>query len=81
MDRGKPMEIPLVTNWRKEDATSGVEVDVIVYREFVGSLTYLVNTLLDTCYAVNQLIQVMVRPTKLFWREAKHVLWYLKETS
>eukprot|EP00253_Pinus_taeda_P009379 PITA_09379 len=31
MDRCKPMETPLAINWRKEDATSGEEVDVIVY--------------------------------------------------
>jgi len=26
----KPMETPLVTNWRKEDATLGDEVDAII---------------------------------------------------
>jgi hypothetical protein len=33
------------------------------------------------CYAVNQLSQAMVRPTKLFWKETKHVLWYLRGTT
>ncbi len=28
--------------------------------------------------AVNQLIQAMVRPTKLYWKATKHVLRYLK---
>eukprot|EP00253_Pinus_taeda_P022771 PITA_22771 len=32
MDSCKLMETPLATNWRKEDVTSGEEVDVIVYR-------------------------------------------------
>jgi hypothetical protein len=42
---------------------------------------YLVNTRLNICYAVNQLSQAMVNPTKLFWRVSKHVLRYLKGTS
>ena len=41
---------------------------------------YLVNTRLDICYAVNQLSQEMVNPTKLFWKEGKHVLRYLRGT-
>lgn len=28
----KPMEMPLVTNWRKEDATLGEEVDATIYQ-------------------------------------------------
>lgn len=81
MDSWKPMETPLVTNWRKEDATSGEEVDATIYRQLVGSLMYLVKIWPDMCYAVNQLSQAMVRPTKLFWRESKHVLRYLRGTT
>lgn len=36
MERKKPMEIPLVGNWRKEDATSGEVVEATIYRELVG---------------------------------------------
>jgi hypothetical protein len=53
-------------------------LDATVYRQLVGLLMYLVNTRLDICYAVNQLSQVMVKPTKLFWKAGKHVLRYLK---
>eukprot|EP00253_Pinus_taeda_P030696 PITA_30696 len=35
----------------------------------------------DMCYAINQPSQAMVRPTKLFWRAAKHVLRYLRGTT
>ena len=77
----KPMETPLVGNWRKEDATSGEVVDVIVYRKLVGSLNYMVNTRPDICYAVNPLSQAMVKTTKLFWKACKHVLRYLRGTS
>jgi hypothetical protein len=55
-------------------------VDATVYLQLVGSLMYLVNTRLDICYAVNQLSQVMVKLTKLFWKAGKHVLRYMKGT-
>ena len=77
----KPIDTPPPGNWRKEDATSAEVVDATVYRQLVGSLMYLVNTKLDICYAVNQLSQVMVKPTKLFWKAGKHVLRYLRGTS
>jgi hypothetical protein len=42
---------------------------------------YLVNRKLDICYAINQLSQAMVNPTKIFWKVGKHVLRYLRGTS
>jgi hypothetical protein len=81
MEGCKPMDTPLPGNCRKEDATSGEVVDATVYRQLVGSLMYLVNTRLSIFYAVNQLIQAMVKPTKLFWKAGKHVLRYLRGTS
>jgi hypothetical protein len=81
MEGFKPMDTPLLGNWRKEYATSGEVVDAIVYQQLVGSLMYLVNMRPNIFYAVNQLIQVMVKPTKLFWKEGKHVLRYLRSTS
>ena len=42
---------------------------------------YLVNTRPDICYVVNQLSEVMVKPTKLFWMVEKHVLRDLRGTS
>ena len=56
-------------------------MDATIYRHLVGSLMYLVNTRLNICYAVNQLSQAMVKPTKLFWKVRKHVLRYLRGTS
>jgi hypothetical protein len=81
MEGYKPMDTPLLGSWRKEDATYGEVVDVIVYQQLVGLLMYLVNTRPDICYVVNQLSQVMVKPTKIFWKVGKHVLRYLKGTS
>jgi hypothetical protein len=56
-------------------------VDVIVYRKLVGSLMYLVNMISNIFYVVNQMSQAMVKPTKIFWKEGKHVLRYLMGTS
>eukprot|EP00253_Pinus_taeda_P031397 PITA_31397 len=81
MESRKPMETPLAGNWRKEDATLRELVEAIVCRKLMGSVMYLVNTRPDMCYAVNPLSQVMVRPTKMYWKVAKHVLIYLKGTS
>ena len=75
------MQTPLAGNWRKEDATSGEVEATTVYCQLVGSLMYLVNTQPDFCFAVNQLSQAMVQPTKLFWKATKHVLRYLRGTT
>jgi hypothetical protein len=48
-----------------------------MYIQLIGSLMYLVNTRLDTCFAVNTLSQYMVEPRHVHWRVAKHVLRYL----
>ena len=56
-------------------------MEAIAYRQLVGLLMYLVNTRLDIFYALNQLSQVMVKPTKLFWKAGKHVLRYLRGIS
>ena len=42
---------------------------------------YLMNTRPNIFYAVNQLSEAMVKPTKLFWKAGKHVLRYLRGTS
>jgi hypothetical protein len=81
MEGCKPMDTPLPGNWRKEDATSREVVDATVYRQLVGSLMYLVNTRPTIFYAMNQLNQAMVKPTKLFWKANNHVLRYLRGTS
>ena len=81
MERNKPMETPIAGNWRKEDATSGEVVEATIYRQLAGSLMYLANTRPNMCFVVNQLSQAMVKPTKLYWKETKHVLRYLKGTT
>eukprot|EP00253_Pinus_taeda_P016019 PITA_16019 len=81
MESNKPMETPLAGNWRKEDATLGEVVEATIYMQLVGSLMHLVKTRLNMSYAVNELSQAMVKPTKLYWKETKNVLRYLRGTT
>eukprot|EP00253_Pinus_taeda_P032769 PITA_32769 len=81
MEKCKPMQTPLAGNWRKEDATLGEVVEATVYMQLLGSLMYLVNTRPYLCYAVNQMSQAMIQPTKMFWKSSKNVLGYLRGTS
>jgi len=66
MESRKHMDTPLASSWRKEDSTSGEEVEATIYRQLVGSLLYLVNIRPEMCYGVNQLSQAMVKPTKFY---------------
>lgn len=44
MDGCKPMSTPMMTNFRKLDASESVLVDPTLYCQLIGSLMYLVNT-------------------------------------
>ena len=66
MEDCNPMAIPLVSTWRKIDAS--------------GLLMYLVNTRPDISFAVNSLSQFMVDPRRVHWTAAKHILRYIRGT-
>eukprot|EP00253_Pinus_taeda_P036605 PITA_36605 len=74
MEDCRPMATPMITNWKKIDASEGEDVDPTLYKQLIGSLMYLVNTKPDICYAVNTLSQFMVEPNWAHWAAAKHVL-------
>jgi hypothetical protein len=74
------MATPMITNWKKIDASEDKDVDPTLYRQLIGSLMYLVNTRPDICYAVNTLSQFMVEPKRAHWAAAKHVLRYIQGT-
>eukprot|EP00253_Pinus_taeda_P002936 PITA_02936 len=76
----RPMAMPMITNWKKIDASEDKDVDPALYRQLIGSLMYLVNTRPDICYAVNTLSPFMVEPKRTHWAAAKHVLRYLQGT-
>eukprot|EP00253_Pinus_taeda_P005361 PITA_05361 len=70
----RPMATPMITNWKKIDASEDKDVDPTLYRQLIGSLINLVNTRPDICYAVNTLTQFMVEPKRAHWVATKHVL-------
>eukprot|EP00253_Pinus_taeda_P001616 PITA_01616 len=74
----RPMATPMITNWKKIDASKDKDVDPTLYRQPIGSLMYLVNTRPDIYYVVNTLSQFMVEPKRAHWAAAKHVLRYLQ---
>jgi len=67
----KPMDTPLGTRWRKQDASTRVAIDATIYKHLVGSLMYLVNARADICFAVNQFSQFMAKPSKLHEKKNK----------
>eukprot|EP00253_Pinus_taeda_P032123 PITA_32123 len=76
----RPMATPMITNWKKIDASEDKDADPTLYRQLIGSLMYLVNTRPDICYAVNILSQFMVEPKRAHCAATKHVLMYLQGT-
>jgi hypothetical protein len=74
------MSTPMITNWKKLSASDSQLVDATVYRQWIGSLMYLVNTRPDICFAVNTLNQYMVEPRSVHMVGAKHVLRYVAGT-
>jgi hypothetical protein len=51
-----------------------------MYRQLIGSLMYLVNTMSNIFFAVNTLSQFMVEPIQYHWVAENHVLRYLHGT-
>ena len=49
------MTTPMITNWKKIDASGDKGVDPTLYRQLIGSLIYPVNTRPNICYPINTL--------------------------
>jgi hypothetical protein len=74
------MTMPLITNWKKMDASRDKEVDTTLYRQLIGSLMYLVNTSLDICFAFNTLSQFMVEPERVHCVATRPILRSVRGT-
>jgi hypothetical protein len=61
----RPMITPMITNWKELHASKSQLVDSTLYRQLIGSLMYLVNTMPDICFAVNTFSQFMVEPRRV----------------
>jgi hypothetical protein len=76
----KSMSTPMVSNLKKlhqSDSESDL-VDPSMYRQFIGSLMYLIHTRPDICFVVSALSQFMSESRHRHWIVAKHVLRYLR---
>jgi hypothetical protein len=60
MTNCKPMVTPMVMNLKTLNKTSSDsgEIDPHIYKQLIGSLMYLVNTIPDICYVVS--VDIMV---------------------
>eukprot|EP00253_Pinus_taeda_P014591 PITA_14591 len=67
----RPMATPMITKWKKTDASGDKEVDPTLYRQLIGSLMYLVNTRPNICFTINTLSQFMVEPKRVHWAAAR----------
>ena len=78
----KSMNTLMNYNLRKlhENETRSYPVDPTLYRQFIGSLMYLVHLRPDICYAVSILSQFMTDPRHRHWVAGKHILRYLYGT-
>jgi hypothetical protein len=55
MEDCKPMAMPMITNLKKVTTSDSELVDPKLYRQQIGSLMYLVNTMTNICFAINTL--------------------------
>lgn len=58
----KSMSTPMTTNLKLFGDTSSGTIDATIYKQMIGSLMYLMNTLSDICFVVNTFSQYMVDP-------------------
>eukprot|EP00253_Pinus_taeda_P017846 PITA_17846 len=79
MTECKSMNTPMEMNFKKLCGEAAVPNlgNTSEYRQWTRALTFLVNTRLDICFAVNTLSQFMLKLSYAYWISAKHVLRYL----
>ena len=71
------MSTPMITNWKNLSASDSQLVDATAYKQLIGSLMYLVNTIPDICFSMNTLSQYMVEPRSVHMVGEKHILRYV----
>jgi hypothetical protein len=71
MEECKPMTTPMITNLKKLNSSESNKVNPTIYRQLIGCLMYLTNTMPNICFVVNALSQHIVDPRKIDWVAAK----------
>ena len=76
----KAMTTHMASNLKLLSDASSELVDATMYCQMIRSLIYLMNTILDICFAVNTLSQFMMDPRHVHLIAAKHIRRHLKGT-
>jgi hypothetical protein len=76
----KAASTPMEERLRLSRDSTAEEVDAILYRRIIGSLRYLIHTLLDLAYAVGYVSRFLERPTEEHFQSVKKILCYITET-
>jgi hypothetical protein len=71
---------PCETNSKLEECSDEEIVHATMYKQLVGSLRYLCNSMPDLCYAVGVVSKFMNEPRKPHLIAAKRILRYVKGT-
>jgi hypothetical protein len=73
----KSMPTPMMINVKLLSDSSSYLVDPMMYRQWIRSLMYMVNTRPYICFVVNALSQYMVELKHVHWMIGKYILRYL----
>jgi hypothetical protein len=76
----KPILNPSDTNVKLDECADEEGVDPTLFRQMIGSLRYLCNSIPDICYAVSVISKFMNSPKKSHMTAAKRILRYVKGT-
>ncbi|XP_050877180.1 secreted RxLR effector protein 161-like [Lathyrus oleraceus] len=71
---------PADTNQKLDSDTDGDDIDVIMFKQLVGSLRYLCNTRPDICYALGMTSSFMSKPMWSHYQNVARTLRYIKGT-
>ena len=76
-----PVSVPVEFNMKLRRDETSEAVDATLYKQIVGSLSFLCNTRPDICYGVGLISRFMCDPRKIHMATTKKILRYLAGTS
>lgn len=77
----KPVDTLIVLDTKLMKKDSNPLLDATLYQSLIGSLMYLIATLLDIMYAFILMARFMHSPHESYWKVAKRILRYVSGTK
>ena len=71
---------PADTNQKLDSDSAGEDVDATTFKQMVGSMRYLCNTIPDICYAIGMISRFMSKPKWSHYQAAVRIQRYVKGT-